>query len=1212
MATLGNTITPQPLGIALYLDHVFGSRELIDVMYGLGVCASYTELRTYKTSAAIHTLESSQIVNADRPTYIPLDLKKKDEEGSSCGLLHEGADNIDINVETKDGKNTFHALARFMFQDQTVESTSVNLAIPRIKDRSIKETEEVLQLTKCEPYQLPSKRPVPPISHDILRKINNLNISNQATNGTKETAWLLLRMIPRGVLPITSPPDKSVVPLWKGYNAKILIPNSCRLQTKTHRAHLPIIDAKPSDKTTLYTSMVQCKRLTNSLGQKSSLQTMDQQLYAIGQEIKWHLKDEFESHTLRLGSFHGNMSFLSCIGKIWGDAGLRDLLVDSGVYAAGTAELFMQGKEYNRSVTAFIYVYEVLSQLRFTEFLKWLQEKNEQLPDELWNQLSTTKDLFLQGVAPHSAITELQDLIENHVQPKMALFRAEASVKSPTFQSWDSLIEAIHILLLDLRAEREGDWPLSRHVSLARTPYYACGDKVHYTHYSSVSLMDMLALPDDVEAAFMRGEFSVRETCGAFIGTATDMATEHKIKELKGPAGLKHFSKKMPALIRFSLTRHLTAEWATHIKERAKHKDTQESHLHKEERKTAMLKDEENVQKLVGYINDHMRNPFSTDEDMPNVLINISTGMHATPEVQNSLLNCVEEGKNKFDSFVESRLSVDGKRNFHDPIKQTKLKTFKDLSKSIKLKTSTGVKQVKINPEMILRRSIALTRFRSDLDLLDIMSLPMGGAPLSIFYDNGLMRKPTKADLAHILEEGISPLNSWPKSNPNMSVYILDVMVLLHKIPVQSPYKTFGDLVQDLLANIIKKYTFVDTVICVFDQYNDPNDVKAYERRRRITIEQQSYNVMDSAKLPKWKQFLELDKNKTEFCDFMSKYFVTNAPSSLKDTHRLILTGGFEDGTVTKEIRNNSVSELSHMKTNQLQADYRMIFMADQMHKEFTNSNTRGTIILSSTDTDVLVLACHHTPHFTNAEVFWETGTTTKYENNHRFVPVNDIIKQHGEDMMRILPAIHALSGCDTTSALFYIGKKNAFKVVSNQGPKNFSNLSSLSENNIIKAEDAARALVSLWYDSAQKYKSLHGNLNQLRTKMASIRDIPMSRLPPCEAVFRQHVLRVMWQLRLWVNARTPELVNGSPFDFGWEKKDGNIEPVMYEGQTTAEKISGLTCNCKGKKRCKVDCSCYVNNLPCIELCLCGSEENKCHNPTSFNNEEIEDDISQD
>ena len=78
------------------------------------------------------------------------------------------------------------------------------------------------------------------------------------------------------------------------------------------------------------------------------------------------------------------------------------------------------------------------------------------------------------------------------------------------------------------------------------------------------------------------------------------------------------------------------------------------------------------------------------------------------------------------------------------------------------------------------------------------------------------------------------------------------------------------------------------------------------------------------------------------------------------------------------------------------------------------------------------------------------------------------------------------------------------------------------------------------------------------------------------------------------------------------KKKDGNIEPIMYEGKTTAEMISGLTCNCKGKNRCKANCSFYSNNLPCIELCLCENEENKCHNPTSFNNEEIETDLHQD
>ena len=104
------------------------------------------------------------------------------------------------------------------------------------------------------------------------------------------------------------------------------------------------------------------------------------------------------------------------MGNIWGDAGLRDLLVDSGVYAAGTVELFLQGKEYNRAVTAFIYAYEALSQVGFSEFLKWLRQNKRRLPDELWEQLHTTKELLLVGSKAQSAITHLHNLVEEHVQ----------------------------------------------------------------------------------------------------------------------------------------------------------------------------------------------------------------------------------------------------------------------------------------------------------------------------------------------------------------------------------------------------------------------------------------------------------------------------------------------------------------------------------------------------------------------------------------------------------------------------------------------------------------------------------------------------------------------------------------------------------------------------------------------------------------------------
>ena len=97
--------------------------------------------------------------------------------------------------------------------------------------------------------------------------------------------------------------------------------------------------------------------------------------------------------------------------------------------------------------------------------------------------------------------------------------------------------------------------------------------------------------------------------------------------------------------------------------------------------------------------------------------------------------------------------------------------------------------------------------------------------------------------------------------------------------------------------------------------------------------------------IPKLIQFLQVDN---KFNKVMLEYFVKNTPSKMKDNQRLILTGGFEDGTLTKEIKNNSIIELPHMKTNQLEADYRMIFMANQIHNEFMNSNTKGTLIEQS------------------------------------------------------------------------------------------------------------------------------------------------------------------------------------------------------------------------------------------------------------------------
>ena len=85
-----------------------------------------------------------------------------------------------------------------------------------------------------------------------------------------------------------------------------------------------------------------------------------------------------------------------------------------------------------------------------------------------------------------------------------------------------------------------------------------------------------------------------------------------------------------------------------------------------------------------------------------------------------------------------------------------------------------------------------------------------------------------------------------------------------------------------------------------------------------------------------------------------------------------------------------------------------------------------------------------------------------------------------------------------------------------------------------------------------------------------------------------------------------PHCVSGSPFEFGWQIINEKVEPVMYNCQTAAEIIEGLSCNCKGKKSCKNECPCYKADLPCIELCICENDFKKCNNPHFIDLEENE------
>jgi hypothetical protein len=56
-------------------------------------------------------------------------------------------------------------------------------------------------------------------------------------------------------------------------------------------------------------------------------------------------------------------------------------------------------------------------------------------------------------------------------------------------------------------------------------------------------------------------------------------------------------------------------------------------------------------------------------------------------------------------------------------------------------------------------------------------------------------------------------------------------------------------------------------------------------------------------------------------------------------------------------------------------------------------------------------------------------GTITNAKDNRLYIPVHDLSRSLSPTACQILHVAHALTGCDTTSSLFRIGKKNGFHV---------------------------------------------------------------------------------------------------------------------------------------------------------------------------------------
>ena len=92
-------------------------------------------------------------------------------------------------------------------------------------------------------------------------------------------------------------------------------------------------------------------------------------------EVYWKHKTLFDGLVIMMSGFHLLMMPLGFIGSRFGEAGMRELAVQSNVVAEGSMEKVIGGNHYNRAVRCHKIVYEALMRVL-------IQELESSLTDE--------------------------------------------------------------------------------------------------------------------------------------------------------------------------------------------------------------------------------------------------------------------------------------------------------------------------------------------------------------------------------------------------------------------------------------------------------------------------------------------------------------------------------------------------------------------------------------------------------------------------------------------------------------------------------------------------------------------------------------------------------------------------------------------------------------------------------------------------------------
>lgn len=294
VANKGKVQTPKSLALAMAVRQMSGCSGIINILNGFGHCVSLSSTMAYDSAIAQATINTSNILPRE---FIATEY---------VNLVY---DNIDFGEEID--KQT-HVTNGIITQKVSVQKQLNSSDQPA----SIKKTQRTVKmpLTDIVPYSVGVK--MTPAFQRVKLDPECLTVllkNNSATTAHKlDLAYILTKYICSS--------NEEILPGWTGFNTILCgdkIPDVSRV------GYLPVIDASPTEYSTINTILTRSKEIADKLELKYAVLVFDEAVYAKIQHVRWKEKTFFNRFVVRLGEFHTIMSYLSAMSKIFEDGGLK-------------------------------------------------------------------------------------------------------------------------------------------------------------------------------------------------------------------------------------------------------------------------------------------------------------------------------------------------------------------------------------------------------------------------------------------------------------------------------------------------------------------------------------------------------------------------------------------------------------------------------------------------------------------------------------------------------------------------------------------------------------------------------------------------------------------------------------------------------------------------------------------------------------------------